>query len=380
MELEEFLKDKGLEYAPFDSTRALRLFKALNLSIFAKIINIIGTNGKGSTGRFLAQMLRSKGLNVAHFTSPHLLSVNERFWQNGENLSLEILNRNFLELDREILKEASYFETLTFLAFKVFKNCDYLILEAGVGGEFDSTITCKNGDLALFTSISLDHQDMLGESLEEIATTKLNAMHKEAILGINPQEIQAIAKQIAIKKGTHLEILEEIPQEIKKYCEKMHYPKYQEENLSLAYFVFKKLGFTCDLAELPRMSLQGRMQKLKENIWLDVAHNVGGARKILEEFRENFSKRKLNLIYNSYLDKNPKEILKILKPILKEIQIFKVNNPRIIDQSQLEKILNELEINFSDFKEIKQDEIYLVCGSFSVVSEFLVYLQREAKK
>ena len=372
MEFEDFLKTKGEEYKEFDSSRAPRLFKALKLSVHTKIISIIGTNGKGSTGRFLAQMLYANHKNVGHFTSPHLLSLNERFWKNGENLSLDRLNQAFLTLDKEILKEASYFEVLTFLAFKVFEDCDFLVLEAGLGGEFDSTTTCTKGDLSLFTSISLDHQDLLGDTLTQIATTKLNAMCDEAILGINSKEVQDLAKKIAKQKGANLEILENIPQKIQDYCHKMQYPNYQKENLSLAYRALQKLGFTCDLDSLCRLSLQGRMQKLRDNIYLDVAHNVSGAQKILEEFSKNFSKEKLILIYNSYFDKNPKEILKTLKPLIKEVQILEIkNNPRIIKKEILEKILKDLQIPFSDFKELNASQKYLVCGSFSVVGAFL---------
>ena len=184
-------------------------------------------------------MLYQKGFNVVHFTSPHLLNFNERFWLNGKNLADEILEEAFLELDFTLLKKASYFEVLTFLAFRVFRDCDYLVLEAGLGGEFDSTTTCFKRDLTLFTHIGIDHQEYLGETIEEIATTKLNAMSKKAILGIQRDlTIVRLAKKITQEKQANLHILEkqDILPSIKEYSKKHAYPKYQEENLTMANF------------------------------------------------------------------------------------------------------------------------------------------------
>lgn len=370
-ELEKFLEKKGAEYAPFDPKRAPKILKTFNIPFLKpKVIHIIGTNGKGSTGRFLALMLYQQGFNVGHFTSPHLFSLEERFWHNGKNIALEKLEQAFLEFDTTFLKEASYFEILTFLALKVFRECDYLVLEAGLGGEFDSTTTCVKRDLTLFSAIDIDHQEFLGESLEEIAKTKLNAMAKRAILGIQVHSsVVDIAQKIAQKKQTELLVLDSksLLPSIKAYCKKHHYARFQEENLALAYSGFKALGFDMNLGELKDLDLQGRAQQIAPNIWLDVLHNPNGARAILE----NFSKEKYILVYNSYLDKNPKEILKILKPIIKRVEIIEISSSRRIPKEQLEDILRGMDLDFMDFCSIQKDEKYLVCGSFCVVAEFL---------
>ncbi|MCL9822356.1 Mur ligase family protein [Helicobacter colisuis] len=370
-ELKKFLEKKGVEYAPFDPKRAPKILETLKIPFLKpKVIHIVGTNGKGSTGRFLALMLHQQGLDVGHFTSPHLFSIEERFWRNGKNITLETLENAFLEFDLTLLKEASYFEILTFLALKVFGECDYLVLEAGLGGEFDSTTTCVKRDLTLFSAIDIDHQEFLGESLESIAKTKLNAMAKKAILGIQSHfEVIRIAQKIAQEKQIELEILDiqSISPSIKEYCKKHHYARFQEENLALAYSGFKALGFDMNLKELKALDLQGRAQQIAPNIWVDVLHNPNGARAILK----NFSKEKYILVYNSYLDKNPKEILKILKPIIKRVEIIEISSSRRIPKIQLEDILRGLDLEFTDFCNIKKDEKYLVCGSFCVVAEFL---------
>ncbi|TLD85394.1 bifunctional folylpolyglutamate synthase/dihydrofolate synthase [Helicobacter sp. MIT 11-5569] len=383
--LEKFLEQKGVEYAPFDPKRAPKLLEQLNLSFNANqiIIQIIGTNGKGSTGRFLALALKALGVNVGHFTSPHLLSLCERFWINGENIAESALEHAFESLDLEILKEASYFEVLTFLAFRVFSACEVVILEAGLGGEYDSTTTCSSPKLTLFTSIGIDHETYLGESIEAIATTKLNAMAKIAVLGIQREKVViSIAQKIVKEKGAHLVQINTIPKEISQFVQAKHYPSYQAQNLALAWQgllelqQIKKLpNFTLEslLKILPPLDLQGRFQKLLPNVYLDVLHNVDGAKVLLE--CDTLNKNKTILIYNSYFDKNPKKILFLLKSKIKRVEIFEVKNPRIIEKSLLEKILEELEIPYCNFCGINQKEQYLVCGSFSVVAKFLKEFQ-----
>lgn len=404
-QLERFLDEKGTEYVPFDPMRAPRILQQLRIPKLSSqtIIQVIGTNGKGSTGRFLSLMLHQLGMRVGHFSSPHLLCLSERFWKNGTNLSRETLNEAFLVLDsmsESQLEQASYFEILTFLALSVFSDCDIIVLEAGLGGEFDSTTTCTQAELSLFTSIALDHQEILGETLEKIAITKLNAMSKRAILGFQSEVesesvdvVKRIAKEIASKKKAKLEILDKIPDEISKWILAQNYPNYQAQNLTLAFYGLLALreileqkqsqlkikDFSLDslLASLPPLDLQGRMQRLASNIYLDVAHNVNAAQMLVKQLKNSdFSQNKCVLVYNSYFDKNPRAVLSEFVPIIKRVEILAVANPRIIAKEKLEKILQELGIEFRDFKMIHQKEKYLVCGSFSVVAEFLAHFAK----
>lgn len=393
LRLECFLEQKGAEYAPFDPKRAPKLLEKLNLNFNKNqiIIQIIGTNGKGSTGRFLALMFKALGVSVGHFTSPHLLSLCERFWINGESVRESVLERAFEGLDIKILEKASYFEVLTFLAFRVFEKCEVVILEAGLGGEYDSTTTCSTPQLTLFTSIGIDHEEFLGKSIKEIATTKLNAMAKLSVLGLQREkEVISIAEKIAKEKDLELERVEEIPQNILEYVKERNYPHYQAQNLTLAWkalvMAIKKiptlkrleskidfyLNFSLDsfLRTLPLLDLQGRFQSLTPKIFLDVLHNVDGAKALLEYYI-TFSEDKTILIYNSYFDKNPKAILSLLKPIIERVEIFEVENPRIIKKGALEEILKALEIPYCDFSHLNKESQYLVCGSFSVVAKFL---------
>ncbi|WP_305862304.1 glutamate ligase domain-containing protein [Helicobacter cholecystus] len=362
MNLAKFLEKKGAEYAPFDPNRAPQIFELFAKDFLPyfhpKVIHIVGTNGKGSTGRMIARGLK----NVLHFTSPHLFCINERFYLNGENIALQALEDAHTKLyEKKYMHKASYFEYLTFLCLYLAKDCAYLILEAGLGGEFDSTNVIRE-KISVFTQIGLDHCEILGESLEQIATTKLNSMGRVAFLGIQKYpQVQHIAKNIAQSKKAQITILKDL------ITPPFAMPEFLVENLTLASEVLDFLNIQYNLAQIAALDLQGRMQKYSPLITLDVGHNPDGARAILKEFMG----KKIILIYNAYKQKDVAQVLCILSPIIKEVQIIPINDPRAISKEELKRILKELGLKFSDFKEVKRGEEILVFGSFSVVKAFL---------
>lgn len=361
-DLLEFLEKKGVEYAPFDPTRAPRIyerFKSDFLQSFSpKVIHIVGTNGKGSTGRMIARGLK----NVMHFSSPHLLTLNERFYCNGANVDMQTLQEAHKNLmQKPYMQEASYFEYLTFLCLFLAKDLDFLVLEAGLGGEFDSTNVLKD-KISVFTQIGLDHCEILGESIEQIATTKLNSMGEVAFLGIqNNAEVLPIAQKIAKEREAKLEIISNL------ITPPFKLPKFLTENLTLALRVLDFLGAKYNLEHIASLDLQGRAQKYSPLITLDVGHNPDGAKAILKEFEG----KKITLVYNAYKQKDVLEVLKILSPIILEVQIIAVDDARVIEREKLEQILQELNLPYRDFEGIGEGVEYLVFGSFSVVRAFL---------
>lgn len=370
-ELEQYLLSKGQEYRKFDPNRAINIYKKLkeNLARIPQTIQIIGTNGKGTSGRFLALALLQKGYKVLHFTSPHIFRFNERFYKNGNIISDdEILKAHQYLMQFDFIKDASYFEYATFLALYLSIDVDYLILEAGIGGEYDSTSVVER-NLVLFTLIDFDHQEMLGYSIESIAKTKLNAMKNTAILGIQKHSIvQDIAKNIASLKNVKLHILDSISNNTLAYISKNSMPSFLAQNLSLALKALEILNIEFDISLLPPLDLMGRFQKIEDNIIIDVGHNKSAAFAI----KENLKDKKVTLVYNSYVQKDIKEILKILKDNILRLEIIEIkDNPRIINKIDLIKILDELEILYSDFKYIDKSKDYLVFGSFSVIEKFM---------
>lgn len=370
-ELEQYLLSKGQEYRNFNPNRAINIYAKLkeNLAKIPQTIQIIGTNGKGTSGRFLSLALLQKGYKVLHFTSPHIFRFNERFYKNGNIISdEELLKAHRYLMQFDFIKEASYFEYATFLALYLSMDVDYLILEAGVGGEYDSTSAIER-NLVLFTLIDFDHQEMLGESIESIAKTKLNAMKNTAILGIQKHNIvRDIAKNIAFTKDVNLHILDSVLNDAMTYVSKNNMPYFLAENLSLALKALDILDIEFDISLLPKLDLMGRFQSIRDNIIIDVGHNKSAAFAI----KENLKDKKVMLVYNSYLQKNIKEILEILKDNILRLEIIEIkDNPRIINKIDLIKILDELKIPYSDFKCIDESKDYLVFGSFSVIERFM---------
>lgn len=377
MSLKKILEKKPLFYPSFDATRMPRVFGKIDIK-FPKIIHIVGTNGKGSSGRFLALMLKELGFSVGHYTSPHIFELNERFWLDGKLLSDEILEENHEKLKSVLSKEdaesLSFFEYLTLLAGFVFMDCDFVIFEAGLGGEYDATNVFSK-KLSIITPVGLDHQELLGESLKEIATTKINSISTTTIISSKQEKItKKIAKKIAREKEIVLInskdlISKKTQAQISKYIKKENYPKFFKTNLQSAYAGIKALGLSFDLKNLPRLDLRGRFERYKKNLLLDLGHNELAAKEIIKSLPDG----KINLIYNAFDDKDVEVVLKILAFKIKYLHIIDFNKSGRKDaKDKVVKFAKECNIKFKTFDyEIKEDEFYLVFGSFAVVEQFL---------
>ena len=391
MSLATFLDGKPLYYKEIDYGRIIRAYDTIkgHLKPF-KIIHIIGTNGKGSTGRFLAQILSQRGAKVGHYTSPHIFKFNERFWLNGEVASDEILERAHERLQALLSDEykikTSYFEYMTLLSAVLFEGCDYFVCEAGMGGVLDATNVFEK-ELSIFTPIGFDHTAILGNSIEEISRTKFEAMGKRAILNDEMNEISvAIAKEIASEKGATLSFPREILtkenlNEIANYADKFNLPEFLRSNLTLAYAAAKILDSSIDIKKLGALSLRGRCEKIDSNLYVDVGHNELGAKAVAKKFsQEEFGGKKLTLVYNSFLDKDFKAVLAALKPVIEGVLLYHYHcEGRELGGELINKALNELEIShrefepsdMNDIKEAKNGKIYLAFGSFHLAEAFL---------
>lgn len=376
MNLNKYLEDKPLYYSEIDYTRMPRAYASIKEHIkIPKIIHIVGTNAKGTTGRFIANALLALGFKVGHYTSPHIQDFNERIWLNGKNCDFDILEEAHQKLQSylndEFKKSLSYFEYTTFLAMIVYETCDYIILEAGLGGEYDATNAFEKV-LSVITPIGMDHEDFLGSSLKEIAQTKLRSVRSKAIIGEQKftevmevaDELQKSSKLSFIPYKNYLDdemmfMAEEISQE-------RELPHYLQENLLLSMSVIKELGYKIKKNLFNSQPLEGRMQRIKHNVWLDVGHNSLAA----EAISHCFSKKSVNLIYNSYKDKDYLSILALLKPIIKHVEIIAVEDERMVSHEDLISAIKKNGLEYKAFEKIEEDENYLVFGSFSVVEAF----------
>ena len=381
MNLNDFLKQKPLYYAEIDYTRMPRAYTSIKEHIkIPKIIHLVGTNGKGTTGRFIANALYALGLKVGHYTSPHIKEFNERIWLNGENCDNQALENahEVLQklLDDEFKKNLSYFEYTTFLAMIVYQECDYIILEAGLGGEHDATNAFAK-ILSVITPIGMDHQDFLGSSIIEIAQTKLRSVSSKAIVGEQKakevfdvaEELQSSSHRSFVSYKSYLD--DEIISMAEEVSQEMELPHYLQENLLLSMSVVKELGYKVKKNLFISQRLEGRMQRIRANIWLDVGHNTLAA----EAISHCFCNKSINLVYNSYKDKDYQSILTLLKPIIKRVEIIPIDDERIALREDLIAAIVENGLEYNIFEEIKEGENYLVFGSFSVAEKFKeVYL------
>ncbi|MDB4018249.1 bifunctional folylpolyglutamate synthase/dihydrofolate synthase [Aquiluna sp.] len=165
-----------------------------------KIVHITGTNGKTSTARIIERLLREHGLRTGRLTSPHLVHFNERIALDGEAVSDQRIidafeeNESLMDLvDSELEEQGepplTFFEAMTALAFHIFSDApiDVLVLEVGIGGEWDAT-NVADADVAVFTTIALDHQKTLGNTVEEIANTKSGIIKLKSIVVSSTQQ------------------------------------------------------------------------------------------------------------------------------------------------------------------------------------------------
>jgi dihydrofolate synthase/folylpolyglutamate synthase len=375
----DYLDSKPLYYKEIDYQRIHRAYAILKPHIHQPTtMHLVGTNGKGSTGRTLAHLIH-KGTthSVMHYSSPHILHFNERIWINGANCSDTLLQESHQKLFALLGKETSdgltYFEYTTLLAFVVGERCDYMILEAGLGGEYDATNVVSK-ELSVITPIGLDHQEFLGDTLQAIATTKMNSIESHFVLAIgNSKEVEEIAKKIAKQKGVTLFKARELLS--KTQIEEIHalgFHGYLADNIMTAVGTLNLAGIEFKINDLATLQLFGRFYRLTPNITIDVGHNPLSATQIAK----NLGEKKVVLIYNTLQDKAYQEILGILSHNIQRVEIMPLDGvERALDTQLLSQYLEDINIKYQTFKKINHDEEYLVYGSFYTVESFLKYYE-----
>ena len=376
LNLQEFLNYKTMYYDKIDFSYVEKSWEILSSHIkIPYVIHIVGTNGKGSTGRYLSSYLNRINKKVLHYSSPHIKKFNERIWINGSDVSDEELENAHEFLisiyDEDLLKILTYFEYTTLLALYLSKDVEYLVLEAGLGGEFDATNVVKS-DLSLITTIDLDHQAFLGNTVEKIATTKMRSADRKMILGYQVhQSVKNTAYEVKeqLKEEKNLDIEVIIVENFEEYKFLNTIPKYLQRNLHLVIACLKELNINVNTRLFDNVKLQGRCQKVASNITIDVGHNPLAAKVIFEEFSSK--NKNITLIYNSYKDKDFSEVLNILKPIINEVYIIEIDDNRMVKKEDIQAILRDLNIKEISSLEFNENNEYLAFGSFMVVEKFL---------
>ena len=279
-----------------------------------QIIQIIGTNGKGSTGAIISGLLKTK-YKVGLYTSPHLVSYRERIRVQGNVIPTKEVDR-FIKKYRDDISSvgASFFETMTVMAVWYFKHqkVDFAILETGLGGRHDSVTACR-AQVQAFTSISIDHAHILGPTLLDIANEKIAAISYGAkVYSVRHSlEIQEAIKKRCFKQKAELIFINQSDEKSLSLR-----GKHQMENASLAKTIVKHILPDLSQKELEEIfatiNWPGRNQMLSKipDIIFDVAHNHAGFESFYNYIHSKKNKKYDKKILLLSLQKN-KEIEKI---------------------------------------------------------------------
>mgnify|MGYP001165065766 CR=1 FL=1 len=297
------------------------------------IIQVLGTNGKGSTSAILHKLLNLQ-YNVGLYTSPHLYSFRERIRYNGLSIPLKEVELFLSKYQKTINSlNASFFETMTVMAVWYFrkKEVDYAIMETGLGGKFDSVTACQAKTYAI-TSISMDHEHILGDTIELIAKEKIAAISNQSVVYSAPQKHEVerlIVQQCKINKSHLFKI--SINDNLKLSLKGKH----QIENGSLALEIARKLLVNWNEGSINKclMSINwhGRNQILSTHptVIFDVGHNEEGINSFLEYINTQKTKKysKKTLLFSVQKNKNISKIAQKLESSFDKI-IYSQTSPK----------------------------------------------------
>ena len=307
-----------------------------------KIIHVAGTNGKGSVCAYLNAMLLAGGKKTGLFTSPHLVRINERFQINGEDVSDEQFLDAFLKVEKAAKEyeaegegHPSYFETLFLMGMLIFKEAgvEYLVMETGLGGRLDATNVVEKPLACIITSISRDHTEYLGDTLEAIAGEKAGII-KAGVPVIYDASQPGPASVIAAKAkemGSPAWPMEPSFHEMKTQSREgitFAYPggekaelaipyvaKYQMMNASLAFYTMHILQDVHDipknvLAEgLSKIKWPCRMEMAAPGVIIDGAHNEDGVAQFVSTAGYFAKENEITILFTAVADKHYHEMI-----------------------------------------------------------------------
>ncbi|MBG9979322.1 bifunctional folylpolyglutamate synthase/dihydrofolate synthase [Ruoffia tabacinasalis] len=371
------------------------------------VIHITGTNGKGSTTTFLKELLLSQGLAVGTFTSPHIMRFNERISYNGENISDDDLIRiieQMVEVN-EYMETTEYgrlifFELYTVMMALYFqeKQPDVCLIEVGIGGENDCTNVFK-ADLAILTTIGLDHEDLLGDTVEAVATEKSGIIKEKSIVVTGPIQaspLNVVSERAKLMNGSHVKFdvdygFDNI-QNLKENGSSFDFwqvvdgqkhvrnwqitmlGRYQIDNATIALKAFiawmshhgQYINFEDAAYALKHTKWMARMEKISENpiIYIDGAHNAHGLTALKSLVDEYFYDKEITILYAGLSTKNQDEQLPIL-------QSFEADN------LYLTQFDHRKALSIDDFEELADE---LLDTSFEMVEDWQSFLLEFVEK
>lgn len=340
------------------------------------VIHVAGTNGKGSVATKIAKGLELAGLRIGLFTSPHLYSFCERIQVNSIPIAEEraaIHLKNLFKLTEKEKISPTFFELTTCLALNYFaeEKCSIVILEVGIGGRLDAT-NIVSPCLSIITSISLDHMEILGPTLQDIAYEKSGVIKPFIPVVIGPHVPWEIMHAVAKKQKSPLYQVTGI------------YPTYDAENSAIAYRALELLKLDKNIInEAVKIRPPCRMQYIKKkHLILDVAHNPDGLKRLFESLHHEYGPNlTLRAVFGLSHNKEISACLSMIHKYAHFIHFVTATNGRGIAAEELMEYSNRAGYKntaaYSSIEEgLKQafacrtnpQELIVVCGSFFIIN------------
>jgi len=370
----------GLEH-----TKAI-LTKVGNPEATLKFIHVAGTNGKGSTCAFLSSFLQQSGYRVGLFTSPHLVDFRERIRVNAIPIN-EVEVVDFCNQIQSHPLDLSFFEITLAMALVHFKKeqCDYVILETGMGGRLDAT-NVVTPLLAVITNIGFDHQAFLGNTLAEIASEKAGII-KESIPVICGEEREELIEFFRRKAKSLNAPITWIHTKVEDLSDRL--PPYQRKNAAIAIQALNLIGINTKKFNVvatwnvlfEQTGFIGRLFPSGQytNLWYDASHNADGLTTTMESLR-GMGISKPILIFGASNDKSLAH-LSAIDDVIDAWYFCEFTNQRSYRGDQLKQVIDELKLKKTQqFNQVnqaiqaaletrKENQAILVTGSFFLLSD-----------
>lgn len=362
-----------------------------------RTVHVVGTNGKGSCSYYLSGILQAHGIKTGLYTSPHLISLRERIRVNDVTIGEADLDRLLLQVKtaaESVHMEPTFFEVLTVVCFLYFREqgVEVAVLEAGMGGRLDSTAVAR-GNVAVVTSIGLEHTEVLGSTESAILKEKMAVLPQCAaqvtaqpdVIARNASDEAISGKKVYVVGGLSESLLAEARDYAANFGAELVAPAtrgdielpnmghHYVENASLSMAAAKLVAAgryddKLALKTLKTRSWPGRMQLLKDaggavRYILDGTHNSHAARRLAETLKMNFPGQKFPCVFGALKDKDVDEMLKLLAPSVSEWHLVRTPYERFREPEEIAAILERLGQKVATTGPLSKDVLDKVTGS-----------------
>ncbi|WP_241596833.1 bifunctional tetrahydrofolate synthase/dihydrofolate synthase [Rosenbergiella epipactidis] len=367
------------------------------------VFTVGGTNGKGTTCRTLEVLLMAAGYRVGVYSSPHFIRYAERVRINGQELSDQQHISSFDSLNQgRGGTSLTFFEFSTLSALQLFKqsDLDVVILEVGLGGRLDAT-NIVDADVAVLTSIALDHTDWLGPDRESIGREKAGIFRQGKPAVVGEPDMPVTISKVAQDKGAILQARGKEWsysasshswqfQDIQGKLTELPLPQIPLANAATALAALRVSGLTLSEAVLRESiataTLPGRFQIVQHSplVILDVAHNPHAARYLVEKIEQLAPKGKVHGVLGMLHDKDIEGTITILSEAVDQWYCASLDGPRGASAQRLQQSLPEAECYDrveqawqAALSQADADDVVLVCGSFHTVAAVMALSNKE---